>query len=213
MTTVAIVDYGMSNLGSVYYALDHLASDKVQVCLSADPQVIADADKVVLPGQGAAWKCMAALQQTGMDKAVVEAIREKPFFGICMGLQLLLEHSTENEGVDCLGLFAGTVQHLGHKQAVTANQKIPHMGWNQVKQTHPHPLWHGIDKDAYFYFAHSYHAVPDDENLVVATTEYNVEFVAAVAKDSIFSVQFHPEKSAANGMRLLKNFLTWEGTC
>ncbi|MGU9978103.1 MAG: imidazole glycerol phosphate synthase subunit HisH [Candidatus Oxydemutatoraceae bacterium WSBS_2016_MAG_OTU14] len=213
MTMIAIIDYGVSNLRSVHSALNQLAPTGVEVLLSDDPQTIKNADKIVFPGQAAAKDCMRALKENHMDDAIRSVLGEKPCLGICMGLQLLLEHSTENEGVDCLGVFNGTVKHLSCQHAVTDTHKIPHMGWNQVQHKRAHPLWQDIDESAYFYFVHSYYAIPEDDDIVMGTSDYEGEFVSAIAADSIFAVQFHPEKSANDGMRFLKNFITWNGQC
>lgn len=213
MSLVVVVDYGMGNLRSVSKALEHVARPGQQVEITSDPQRVMEADQVVFPGQGAARGCMLALAGSGLQTAMVTAAAEKPFLGICMGMQVLLDHSEENEGTDCLGLFKGQVRYFGddlkdeHGHAL----KIPHMGWNQVLQSHDHPVWHGIEKDARFYFVHSYYAAPEDASVIAATTRYGREFVSAIARDNVFAIQAHPEKSAASGLQLLKNFMAWNG--
>ena len=211
MTTITIVDYGMGNLRSVERALRHVSPGDVRVMTSGDERRINDADKVVFPGQGAAGDCMHAIGVRKLARPLARAAAEKPFLGICMGLQVLLERSDENGGTDCLGLFAGRVRHLQKCAGAAPDRKIPHMGWNRVRQTRAHPLWHGIRDDEHFYFVHSYHAEPADDGLVAGRTGYGGEFVCAIADASVFAVQFHPEKSAGAGLRLLENFARWNG--
>ena len=170
---------------------------------------IANADKIVFPGQGAALDCMKSLNVGDFPKAIRQATNEKPFLGICMGLQVLFERSEENGGTDCLGVFAGKVSRF--KGTPRVGKKIPHMGWSRVKQCAPHPLWEGIDDDSHFYFAHSYYPRPDDKNIVAAKTDYGDDFTCAIAAGPVFAVQFHPEKSAVHGLRLLSNFVRWDG--
>lgn len=211
MTSVGIVDYGVSNIRSVQQALAAAAPRGMRLEMVTDATGISRADRLVFPGQGAAHDCMRALSQCRITNALRTAMREKPFLGICMGLQMLLERSCENDGTICLGIFAGTVHHLAEHGPATAHHKIPHMGWNQVTQVKTHPLWQGIDDNAYFYFVHSYYGRPDSTDIIAATTEYGKPFACALADQYIFAAQFHPEKSAANGMQLLKNFLCWNG--
>ena len=211
MSTITIVDYGVGNLRSVERALRRVGQGRAQVVITGDERRINDADKVVFPGQGAAGDCMHAIHARKLARPLARAAAEKPFLGICMGLQVLLEHSDENGGTDCLGLFAGKVGHLQRRAGATPGRKIPHMGWNRVRQTRAHPLWHGIRDDEHFYFVHSYHAEPADGGLVAGRTEYGGEFVCAIAAGSVFAVQFHPEKSAGAGLRLLENFARWDG--
>ena len=182
-----------------------------RVCVSHTVDEIRNADKLVVPGQGAAAHCMQALTQYGLQEVLIQSAQEKPFLGICMGLQLLLDHSVEDGGTQCLGLYDGEVRHLNEHTPATLGHKIPHMGWNQVAQKAEHPLWHGIEDNSYFYFAHSYYAVPHDPNLIAGTTEYGEEFSCAIADNYVFAVQFHPEKSAATGLQILKNFVAWDG--
>ncbi len=211
MTSIGIIDYGMSNLRSVYQALTAVAPNGVHVEMVNDAAGIRCADKIVFPGQGAAQDCIRALMRRQMTDALREAVREKPFLGICMGLQILLERSDENDGTVCLGVFAGVARHLAEHHPAAPNHKIPHMGWNQVAQVKSHPLWWRIEDAAYFYFVHSYYAAPDSSDIVAGVTSYGEPFVCAVADQFVFAVQFHPEKSADNGIRLLKNFSRWNG--
>jgi glutamine amidotransferase len=212
MESVAVVDYGMGNLRSVAKAVEHVAGPGTRVDLTDDPGVIAGADRVIVPGQGAARECMGALRQHGLVDVLIEAIARKPFLGICMGLQVLMERSDENGGTDCLGVVPGTVHRFAdHPDFDTAGHKVPHMGWNGVRRR-PHPLWEGIADGARFYFVHSYYVQPDAPELVTGTAEYGIEFACAVGRGNLFAVQFHPEKSAADGLRLLANFVRWDGT-
>lgn len=211
--SIAVIDYGMGNLRSVAKALEHVAGG-VPVQVTADPAVVAAAERVVFPGQGAMPDCMRELDARGLRPAVLAAAREKPFLGICIGLQMLFEHSEEG-GVSGLGVFAGQVRRFPDERMVDADGqrlKVPHMGWNEVwQQAHPqgHPLWEGIADGARFYFVHSYCVVPDDNRLVQGSCQYGVPFTCAVARDNIFAMQFHPEKSARDGLCLLKNFVAW----
>jgi imidazole glycerol-phosphate synthase subunit HisH len=216
MQTVAVIDYGMSNLRSVAKALEFVAHGSARIIVSGDPQRIAQADRVVFPGQGAIGDCMRRLHAMGLVDILRTSLQEKPFLGICLGLQSLLDHSAEDGGTAGLGLFAGEVRRfpMGLTEPGTgARMKIPHMGWNQVHAVHPHPLWRGIDDLARFYFVHSYYVDPVDRSLVVGETDYGVRFAAALARDFVFATQFHPEKSQRAGLKLLENFLTWSGGC
>lgn len=210
--TIALVDYGMGNLNSVEQALLHVCGDNQRVVISTTGEAISVADKVVFPGQGAAGASMREITAKGLGQALVAASREKPFLGICMGLQILMTHSEEDNGVACLDIFAGEVTHLNTGEAAKPGYKIPHMGWNRVRQSKVHPLWNQIDDDEFFYFAHSYRTRPDRDDLIAATSEYGDRFACALAHDFVFAVQFHPEKSAAAGLRLLKNFAAWDGS-
>jgi len=209
---IDVVDYGMGNLRSVAKAIEHVAPNQ-QVIISSDANDIANAERVVFPGQGAARDCMRELKDRNLTQVVLNAAKEKPFLGICMGMQVLLNHSEENNGTDCLGLYDGNVRFFGNdlKNAENEKLKIPHMGWNGVDQKIDHPLWHNINNHSRFYFVHSYFMDPTDKNLVAATTHYANEFVSAIAKDNVFAVQCHPEKSAQDGLQLLKNFTQWSG--
>jgi glutamine amidotransferase len=209
---LAVVDYGMGNLRSVAKALAHVAPS-AEVVVSADPAQIRRADRVVLPGQSAMPDCMASLAASGLAPAVLEAARERPFLGICLGLQMLFESSEEGP-TECLGVLAGRVvrfdEHAMHLPGGD-RLKVPHMGWNRVEPLHGHPLWRGIASGTRFYFAHSYHPVPADAALTVATARYPAPFTCAIARANIFAVQFHPEKSHRAGLQLLANFVTWDG--
>lgn len=205
---IAVVDYGMGNLRSVVKALEYVAEGNAQVLLTDEPDVIGAADRVVFPGQGAAKDCMRALTETGMDDVIREAAASKPFLGICMGQQVLMKRSEENGGTDLLGLYAGTVDRF--PETLNGERyKVPQMGWNTLRQTQPHPLFKGIDDNSYFYFVHSYHLNPEDPGLIAGETEYGVKFAAAIARDNVFAIQCHPEKSAAAGLKLLTNFIHW----
>jgi len=212
MSTVAVIDYGMGNLHSIAKALQH-ADSSVDVQITADSAVIHAADRVVFPGVGAIRDCMQALSEHGLDEVIKDVAQSKPFLGICLGMQALLTDSEENDGVGCLNIFPGHVRRFDPELCDSAGNplKIPHMGWNQVHQQ-PHPLWHNIAQDSRFYFVHSYYAVADDPHHVVATADYPAPFSCALAKERIFAVQFHPEKSQTAGLQLLKNFLHWDGT-
>lgn len=208
MTSVAVLDYGMGNLHSVAKALEKVGASRVVV--TNDPIVIRAADRIVLPGQGAMRECMAQMHHYGIDSVVRELIQQKPLLGICVGMQALLSHSAENEGVDGLGIHPGQVRFFGDVAEVNAEHlKVPHMGWNNVRQTQAHPLWEGIADDARFYFVHSYYCQPTDPALSAGESTYGLPFSCALAEGSMFAVQFHPEKSARDGLRLLHNFLRW----
>jgi glutamine amidotransferase len=211
MANIAVVDYGMGNLRSVAQALEHVAGEDT-VAVTSDPAVIAAAERVVFPGQGAMPDCVRELDDRGLRAAVLDAAARKPFLGICIGQQLLFEHSEEGS-IDGLGILPGRVRRFpsGMKDAAGAKLKVPHMGWNQVHQAMEHPLWAGIAKDARFYFVHSYFVDPADPALVAAWTEYPLRFASAVARANIFAVQFHPEKSQQAGLALLYNFVNWDG--
>jgi glutamine amidotransferase len=210
VTTIAVVDYGMGNLRSVARALEHVAP-RARVVVSSDPSVIDAAGRVVFPGQGAMPDCMRFLQAAGLREAVLRAAASKPLFGVCIGEQMLFEHSAEG---DCagLGVLPGEVVRFDPARMRLpdgSRLKVPHMGWNRVSQCREHPLWAGVPDGAFFYFVHSYHVVPRDPALVAATTDYGGAFTCAVARDNIFATQFHPEKSAAFGLRLYANFVSW----
>ena len=203
---IAVVDYGMGNLRSVSKALEHVASD-ARVVVTADPALICASDRVVVPGQGALPDCMRNLNRGGALEAVLEALKSKPFLGICLGLQMLFERGEEGD-TPGLGHFGGTVPRF-QPGAIPAGFKIPHMGWNEVQQDRPHPLWQGIPDRSRFYFVHSYFARPADASLTAGSCEYGVRFTCAVARDNIFATQFHPEKSQSAGLKLLSNFVRW----
>ncbi len=201
---IAVIYYGMGNLRSVSKAVEHVAETSDEVRVTDDPGYIAAADRVVFPGQGAARDCMAAIGDHHLNRAVLDAAANKPFLGICMGLQVLLDHSEENDGTELLGLFAGEVRRFPSTEL-----KVPHMGWNRVNPVVSHPLWGGIEAGSRFYFVHSYYVDPTDSALRAGETDYGISFTSAIARDNVFAVQFHPEKSADNGLRLLKNFVGW----
>ena len=213
MQTIAVVDYGMGNLRTVVNALELVAAGAARIRLTSDPEAVVEADRVVFPGQGAAGDCMRAIDEYGLREAVLEAARQKPFLGICMGMQVLIDRSEENEGTDCLGMFAGEVRYFGdsHRDPDGVKLKVPHMGWNRVTQTRPHPLWHSIDDGSRFYFVHSYYLQIDDDDLAIGLTDYGFEFPCAIARDNLFALQCHPEKSATSGLQLLRNFVAWDG--
>lgn len=208
--TIAVVDYGMGNLRSVWQALAHVAGRR-EVVVTGDAAVVASAERVVFPGQGAMLDCMRELDARGLRSAVLDAAKNKPFLGICIGLQMLFEHSEEGD-VPGLGLFRGRVRRFPTERMATpegVRLKVPHMGWNEVMQERPHALWKGIDDGARFYFVHSYYVAPEDRACVAATTRHGIPFTSVVARDNIFAMQFHPEKSAAAGLVLLSNFIGW----
>ena len=208
MKTVTVIDYGMSNLRSVSKALELIAGKDWQVQVSDKADVIEQADKVVFPGQGAIGNCMTLLNQTGLADAIIQSIDTKPFLGICLGLQTLLTTSEESGGTAGFNWINGTVRRFIEPQG--ERLKIPHMGWNQVEQTQSHPLWTNIADNSRFYFVHSYYVDPENSSFVAGTTAYGgTNFSAAVARDNVFAVQFHPEKSQDIGLTLLKNFLEW----
>jgi glutamine amidotransferase len=212
MNTIAIIDYGMGNLHSVSKAFEHVAPD-TKIIVTSDAEVIRSADKIVLPGVGAMRDCMAEMKRLGVDSLVKEVSVDRPFLGICVGMQALLERSEENDGVDSIGLFPGHVLRFSEDLKEAGQRiKVPHMGWNQVTQKRDHPLWHGIDNKARFYFVHSYYVPADSgEDYIVGQTQYGCSLAAAIARDNIFAVQFHPEKSQHSGLQLLKNFAHWSG--
>jgi len=219
--TVAVVDYGMGNLRSVAQAVAHVArevsrpDDEIEVVVTGDPAVVASAERVVLPGQGAMRDCMRELRDSGLEAAVRGAAVTKPLLGVCIGMQMLLDRSEEGDGpggTAGLGLIAGEVVRFrldGRLQEDGSRFKVPQMGWNQVLQARPHPLWRGIPDASYFYFVHSFYARPSDERHSAGETDYGGRFTSALARDNIFATQFHPEKSAAHGLALYRNFLHW----
>ncbi len=210
MTNIAIVDYGMGNLRSVHKALEHVAPH-ISATVTSDPAVVNQAERVVVPGQGAMPNCMHELKIRGLQDAVIQAARSKPFLGICIGLQMLFEESEEGH-VEGLNILPGKVLHFPVESMTTTEGmklKVPHMGWNQVYQATDHPLWEGIAKDARFYFVHSYYVETPDTGYIAARSNYPFPFTCAVAKDNIFAVQFHPEKSHIAGLTLLRNFANW----
>jgi glutamine amidotransferase len=210
---IAVIDYGMGNLRSVAKALAHVAPD-ANVVVTSDAAVIRDAARVVLPGQSARPDTMAALERSGLRDAVLACLRDRPFLGVCLGLQMLFDTSEEGP-TRCLGTFAGEGRRFREEERVLPGGerlKVPHMGWSPVAQARRHPLFEGIANGERFYFAHSYHPVPADPALTVATASYPAPFTCAIAKANLFAVQFHPEKSQRAGLRMLANFVAWDGT-
>jgi glutamine amidotransferase len=213
MTTVAILDYGMGNLRSVSKAVEHVAAN-AKVQLTHDAEILRQADRVIFPGQGAIASCIQALDKYNLHAVLSECLAEKPFLGICLGLQALYDESEEGGGTACLGVLPGKVKKFPASMNDSESGqllKVPHMGWNQVSQTRAHPLWQGIDQDERFYFVHSYYVESADQASVAGTTLYGLQFTAAAARNNIFAVQFHPEKSQHAGLKLLKNFVSWDG--
>ena len=213
MNTIVVVDYGMGNLRSVAQALRAAAPDAT-VLISGQVADIRRADRLVLPGQGAMPDCMACLHESGLHDALLEAALNKPLFGVCVGEQMLFDWSAEGGGTSCLGLLSGKIERFnlaGQLQEDGSRFKVPQMGWNRVAQgSTPHALWAGIPDHGYFYFVHSYYAKPDRPEQVAGMTDYGGQFASAVARDNIFATQFHPEKSAALGLRLYQNFAAWK---
>jgi glutamine amidotransferase len=212
MKTVAVVDYGMGNLRSVANAVMHVARDSgFEVVVTARPEEVRAAERIVLPGQGAMPDCMRELRDSGLQESVLEAAAAKPLFGVCVGMQMLLDRSHEGP-TDGLALIHGEVlkfELAGRLQPDGSRFKVPQMGWNQVRQADPHALWRGVADESYFYFVHSYYVRPSDARHSVGEADYGTRFTAAIARDNIFATQFHPEKSADQGLALYRNFLHW----
>lgn len=213
MPTVAVVDYGMGNLRSVSQAVMHVAAGSgVDVVITHRPEEVQAAERVVLPGQGAMRDCMRELRDSGMFDAVMHAAANKPLMGVCVGMQMLLTHSEEQD-TPGLDLFPGEVRRFrldGQLQPDGSRYKVPQMGWNRVRQDRAHPVWAGVPDESWFYFVHSYHADPADPAHSAGSTEYGLRFTCVLARDNIFATQFHPEKSAAQGLALYRNFLHWK---
>lgn len=222
--TVAVVDYGMGNLRSVSQAVQHVAQGSgFDVVVTSRPEDVMAAERIVLPGQGAIADCMRELAESGLLESVLHAAANKPLFGVCVGMQMLLTHSAEGRpgdggvGTHGLNLIPGEVlkfELAGQLQADGSRYKVPQMGWNQVSQSfdesvHTHPIWQGVPNDSYFYFVHSFYARPSDARHTAGTASYGQRFTAAIARDNIFATQFHPEKSATQGLALYRNFLSW----
>jgi imidazole glycerol-phosphate synthase subunit HisH len=198
-----VVDYGAGNLRSVARALSAMGYEPV---VTQDPSDVLTARALILPGVGAAGQIMSSLRQLELDDAIRQVIAEgKPFLGVCMGMQVLMDRSDEDGGQDCLGVFKGNVRRI------EADLKIPHMGWNSVHQTTDHPIWKGIPDETYFYFVHSYAVRPSEDAITLATTDYGGPFPSAIGRDNVFGTQFHPEKSGATGLRIYRNFMNWAG--
>jgi glutamine amidotransferase len=217
LKTVAVVDYGSGNLRSVSQAVQHVAQGSgYEVVVTSRAQDVLDAERVVLPGQGAMPDCMRALAESGLQAAVLHASAHKPLFGVCVGMQMLLDNSQEGLGgvaTPGLGLIHGEVVKFdlaGKIQPDGSRYKVPQMGWNQVYQSRPaHPVWEGVPDGSYFYFVHSFYARPSDARHIAGEADYGSRFAAAIARDNIFATQFHPEKSAEHGLALYRNFLKW----
>lgn len=208
---VAVIDYGMGNLRSVANAFKAVAPG-ISIAVTSDPALIAEAERVVFPGQGAMPDCIRELDARHLRQAVLNATQDKPFLGICIGLQMLFEHSEEGD-VPGLGVYAGEVKRFPAEQMQDAQggkMKVPHMGWSQVHQSKPHVLWSEIPDQSRFYYVHSYYVAPTEAELTAATTAYPFDYTCAVARDNVFAVQFHPEKSAEAGLQLLRNFVNWK---
>ncbi len=217
-STVAVIDYGMGNLHSVAKALEH-ASAHTKVIVTADKQQISQADRVILPGVGSMRDCIGEMQRLDLIETIKSAAANKPFLGICIGMQALMSHSNENGGVDCLDIIPGEVERFAKDlhDPLTAAQtpeqlKIPHMGWNQVNQQIDHPLWQDIKQDQRFYFVHSYFVVPQNPEPIAGSTHYGHPVCVALAQENLFATQFHPEKSASAGLQLFANFIQWDGS-
>ncbi len=210
--TVAVIDYGMGNLRSVSKALEHVATN-MSVVVTNDFQLIKNASHIVLPGVGALRDCMSEIKRLELVELLKECAKKKPFLGICLGMHALLDHSEENGGINGLGILPGNVLHFENRiESPDCNRlKIPHMGWNEVKQFASHPLWNGIPDNSRFYFVHSYYVKPEMSELMVGATNYGLQFASCIAQDNIFAAQFHPEKSQQAGLALLSNFLKWDG--
>lgn len=212
MKTVAVVDYGMGNLRSVSNAVRHVAQGTgYEVIVTQKPEDVRAAERIVLPGQGAMPDCMREFRESGLMESVLEGAANKPLMGVCVGMQMMLDRSDEGP-TDGLGLIHGEVLKFdlaGKLQPDGSRYKVPQMGWNRVVQSQPHALWAGVADGSYFYFVHSFYARPSDARHSVGEADYGVRFTAAIARDNIFATQFHPEKSADQGLALYRNFLHW----
>jgi glutamine amidotransferase len=212
---VAVIDYGMGNLHSVASALQHVGAD--QVLVTHDAELIRTADHVVFPGVGSIRDCMAEIRRLKCDELLLDVLtsQHKPVLAICVGMQALMSHSEENDGIDCLDIIPGEVRHFGKPLLGAEGErlKVPHMGWNEVRQVSKHPLWAGIEDNSRFYFVHSYYVDALDRDLLAGSVEYGVTADAALARDNLFAVQFHPEKRHTAGLQLLQNFISWNGQC
>ena len=213
MSNIVVLDYGSSNLRSVARALTAAAEGQHQIAVSGRAGEILKADKIVFPGQGAMGQCMTHLRQRGLDRVIRECIQNKPFLGICLGLQSLMEHSDENGGMAGLGILPGRVMRFADNARDEYGNacKIPSMGWNRVYRARPHPLWRNIKDGSRFYFVHSYYVRPEQKSDIAASTDYICRYTSAAGRDNLFATQFHPEKSQQDGLQLLKNFVNWDG--
>ncbi len=211
MTQVAVIDLGTGNLRSVAKAVEHVCGKSSRVRITRDCSQIDQADKIVLPGQGAIGSWLSALSDADLNTALHKALKTKPVLGICVGMQALFEYNQEDGGHECLGLFKGTVIRFENGRIAEDGSvmKVPQMGWNQVKISQSHPLWQGIADNSWFYFLHSYYACETNSAEVFAQTEYGIPYASAVAKDNIFAIQCHPEKSHHVGLKLFENFINW----
>lgn len=212
MSYIAVIDYGSSNLRSVSKALETVALTNQKVKVSSDPKIIEKCERAVFPGQGAIGHCMSQLHQLKLIDSIKYCILSRPFLGICLGLQSLMTNSAENDGTACLDIFPGTVARFETPKQQTKLEKIPHMGWNRVSWTGTHPLTKGIATGSYFYFVHSYFVSVSDPEIIASRTTHIQEFTSAISRDNVFATQFHPEKSAENGLALLANFVQWNGS-
>ncbi|MGQ0530322.1 MAG: imidazole glycerol phosphate synthase subunit HisH [Panacagrimonas sp.] len=213
MSVIGVIDYGMGNLHSLGKSLERVAgSDRIEI--SFDPDKLLKCDKLVLPGVGGVRGCMNELRRLELSELVVEASQKVPMLGICLGMQVMLEFSEENGGVQALGLFPGQVVRFPDppNDGAADRLKVPHMGWNRVRQSRPHPVWAGVPDESWFYFVHSYHARPDKAEHAIGMADYVHPFACALARDNLVAFQFHPEKSQSAGLRLLSNFAQWDGT-
>ena len=213
MAVIGIIDYGMGNLHSLGKSLERVAgSDRIEISYDADK--LLKCDKLVLPGVGGVRECMKELRRLELNELVIEASKKVPMLGVCLGMQVMLDFSEENDGVQALGLFPGTVVRFPDppKTEGADRLKVPHMGWNRVKQVRNHPVWDGVPDESWFYFVHSYHAQLKDAAHCIGTADYVNDFACAIARDNLVAFQFHPEKSQGAGLRLLANFAQWDGT-
>ena len=212
MNRVAVIDYGMGNLHSVAKAIEYVG-ENLQLSVTADEKVIMAADRIVFPGVGAMRDCMGEIRRLGIDDMLRRLVEDRPILGICVGMQALLDHSEENNGVDCIGLFRGNVKRFPADMTDGNGDrlKVPHMGWNGVRQSQPHIMWKNIPDNSRFYFVHSYYVSPENANEVMGESTYSTPFTAALSRNNVFAVQFHPEKSQTVGLQLYKNFLEWDG--
>ena len=204
MKTIAIIDYGMSNLSSVVKAIEYIAPNE-KVIVSSNAEEIDNSDKIIFPGQGAAKNCMRSIYEKKLDEVIKKNSKEKPFLGICMGMQVLMDFSDENDGTQCLNIIEGKVEKF--KLQKNNKIKIPHMGWNKIIKKNDHPIWHNIKDESFFYFVHSYYIKPLDKSIVIGETKYGKVFSSVIAKNNIIAIQGHPEKSSDTGLQFLKNFI------
>ncbi len=204
MKTIAIIDYGMSNLSSVVKAMKYIAPNE-KIIVSSNAEEIDNSDKIIFPGQGAAKNCMRSIYEKKLDEVKKKNSKEKPFLGICMGMQVLMNFSDENDGTQCLNIIEGKVEKF--KLQKNNKIKIPHMGWNKIIKKNDHPIWHNIKDESFFYFVHSYYIKPLDKSIVIGETKYGKVFSSVIAKNNIIAIQGHPEKSSDTGLQFLKNFI------